>query len=166
MAMKSSCKGTLLSISISVAFLSVVAHFQPLLAAEKTQNAKRTLSPIVSQQKPTSLNAETVFNLVNQRRNQSGLPDLVKDRALCTIARERAPQLHEEIMVTGRMHEGFYSRKLPFAAVENIIYMNTEYSAVEWWMNSPIHRASIMGSYTHTCVACWGNSCTQIFAAF
>lgn len=164
--MKDSCKGTALSVFISFLMFLFVANSHIVSAAEKTSNPRKGSNPIVNQQKPISLNAEVVFNIVNEKRNRFGLSDLVKDRALCTVARERAPQLYEEIMITGRMHEGFYSRKLPFSAVENIIYMNNEQSAVEWWMNSSVHRASILGDYTHTCVACWGNSCTQIFASF
>ncbi len=164
--MKDSCKGTALSVFISFLLVFLVVNARNASAAERTPNSRKSVNPIVNQQKPVSLNAESVFNLVNERRSRFNLPNLVKDRALCTVARERAPQLYEEIMITGRMHEGFYSRKLPFSAVENIIYMNNEQAAVEWWMNSPIHRASILSNYTHTCVACWGNSCTQIFASF
>lgn len=137
-------------------------------------------SPSITQTAPTSLpmsptpipdgtqplNADIVFNLINQTRTQAGLPAFQKDDRICAVAASRAPELYSEIMVTHTMHAGFYARNLPYWATENIIYMRNEQQAVNWWLNSPIHRAAIYGNSTYSCVACSGNSCSEIFTNF
>ncbi|HRN95821.1 MAG TPA: CAP domain-containing protein [Candidatus Levybacteria bacterium] len=112
------------------------------------------------------LNPDTIFTLVNQIRAQHGLAPFEKSAELCSLASERAPELYTEIFVTGNMHAGIARRQpnLPYRVNENMIHQNTEQQAVTWWMNSSIHRSAILGSYTHACVGCQGNSCAMLFA--
>lgn len=112
------------------------------------------------------LNADVLFNLVNATRAQYGLAPFQKDDRICAVAVSRAPELDNEIWVTHTMHAGFYARNLPYWATENIISMHTEQEALNWWLNSPVHRAALLGNYTHACTACSGGSCGMIFTNF
>lgn len=115
-----------------------------------------------------SLNAEVLFNLVNSYRVQVGLEPFSKDTTICEIANSRAPELYNEIFGTSYMHAGFRERanSLNYWATENMIYQNTEQQALNWWLNSPIHRSAILGDYKYSCTACSGKSCCQIFTSF
>ncbi len=112
------------------------------------------------------LNADVIFNLVNQLREQAGLPAFEKEPKLCELAQARGPELYGEIFVTRSMHSGLYNRNLPYWVVENIIYSNSEQQAVNWWLGSPIHRASIYKNYKYSCTACVGNSCSELFTNY
>ena len=115
-----------------------------------------------------SLNAEVLFNLVNNYRLQLGLVPFTKDASICEIANSRAPELYNEIFGNSYMHAGFRERakSLNYWATENIIYQNTENGALNWWLNSPIHKSAIVGDYKYSCTACSGKSCCQIFTSF
>ena len=116
---------------------------------------------------PGSLNSDLLFDMINNHRASIGLPAYQKDERLCTIARDRGPDLYNEIFVNGNMHAGFYKLNLPYWATENMISLGSEQASFNWWMNSSIHRRAIESSaHTHSCGACYGNSCAQIFTAF
>ncbi len=110
------------------------------------------------------LNADVLFGLVNAARAQYGLPAFQKNDQLCAVASSRAPEIDGEIWVTHTMHAGFYGRNLPFWATENLISMGSEQAALNWWLNSPVHRAAVLGSWQYACVACAGRSCSMIFS--
>ncbi|HVZ58826.1 MAG TPA: CAP domain-containing protein [Patescibacteria group bacterium] len=112
------------------------------------------------------LDADVIFNLVNTTRAQYGLPAFQKDDRICAIAQSRTSEINNEIWVTHTMHAGFYARNLPYRATENLISMQTEEQAVDWWMHSPVHRAALLGNWKYACVACSGNSCSMIFTNF
>jgi uncharacterized protein YkwD len=127
----------------------------------REERRKKRLQP-----KPKSQSAEYLFKLVNDYRKSIGLDVLQKDDRLCTIAKTRGPELYDEIFVNHNMHAGFYAWTLPYYATENIVHTRSEDESFNWWLNSPIHRKAIQGGYTHSCVECWGDSCTQIFSSF
>ncbi len=114
------------------------------------------------------LNPEVIFSMVNQIRTQNGLAPFAKDDRVCAIADARAPELYNEIYVNGNMHAGIARRQseIPYWITENMISQNTEQQAVNWWMNSPIHRSAILGNHTHSCVSCSGNNCAMLFTSF
>jgi uncharacterized protein YkwD len=113
-----------------------------------------------------SLSSEVLFQKINNHRAKIGLPAFQKDERICQVAQSRAPELYREIFVTRRMHQGFYGRKLPYWATENMIHQNTEDQAFNWWMRSYIHRKAIQGNYKYACGACSGKSCAMIFTSF
>lgn len=127
----------------------------------REENRKKRLLP-----KPPSHSAEYLFKLVNDYRTKLGLAVFQKDDRLCTIAKTRGPELYDEIFVNGNMHAGFYAWTLPYYATENMVHTRSEDESFAWWLNSPIHRKTMLGSYTHSCIECWGNSCAQIFSSF
>lgn len=114
------------------------------------------------------LNPEVIFTMVNQIRTNAGLAPFEKDDRLCAIANERAPELYNEIYVNGNMHAGLARRQpsIPYWVTENMISQQTEQQAVNWWMNSPVHRSAILGNYSHGCVSCSGNNCAMLFTSF
>lgn len=115
---------------------------------------------------PTSLNSEIIFAMINDYRKSKSLAPFEKDAQLCSLAQLRAPELYNEIFVTGHIHEGFYSRNIPYWITENMASYPTEEFMVKWWLNSPIHRSAIEGNYTYSCGACSGTSCTQLFTSY
>ncbi len=114
----------------------------------------------------SQLNAEVLFNLVNAHRMSIGLSPFQQDPRVCAVALSRAPELDYEIFGGGGMHAGFYSRNLGYWATENMISQNTEQAALQWWLNSPVHRSAIEGNYQFACVGCAGKSCAMIFTNF
>lgn len=112
------------------------------------------------------LSADELFAMVNAHRAAKGLPPFQQDPNLAQVAQSRAPELQGEIYGGGGMHAGFYSRNLPYRATENMISQNTEQEALNWWLNSPVHRSAIEGSYSNASVACDGKNCAMIFTNF
>lgn len=111
------------------------------------------------------LNPEKLFTMANNYRQSKGLAPLEKDERACTLAASRAPEINAEV-AEGRMHSGLKARNLPYWNTENIITMNSEEAAFNWWINDTIHREAIEGNYKYSCVACSGNACAQEFTNF
>lgn len=133
------------------------------------------VSPVIAISQPvtdlqvssgSNLNADVLFNMVNAYRAQVGLAPFQKDNRICVVAASRAPELDGEIWVTHTMHAGFHARNLPYFATENVISMRTEQEALTWWLNSPVHRAALLGNWKYACIACSGRSCGMIFTNF
>ncbi len=141
---------------------SAEAQPQTVVAVEPTIVAEQDTSGF-------ALNPDVLFDRVNNHRVSIGLAPVQRDERLMIIARERAPELFDEIFVTWNMHAGFNARhaNLPYWATENMIYYNNEEGAMNWWLNSPVHRGTIEnGTYTHAGIACEGKACAMIYSAF
>lgn len=140
----------------------------PILSAPATTTPSPEVQGASAQVQsiPGGLNADAIFAMVNEHRAQMGLPPFQKSDNLTQIAKERTPELQNEMYGGAGMHAGFYNRHLPYWATENIISQKTEADAVNWWLHSPIHRSAIEGNYTNASVACQGNNCSMIFTSF
>lgn len=115
----------------------------------------------------SSLNPGIIFNLINQHRQNIGLPAYLEHADLCALAQSRAPELYREIFVTRNLHGGLYARNLPYYVTENMIHQPSEQAAFNWWMRSSLHRRAIESSqHIYSCGACEGNSCAQLFTSF
>lgn len=113
-----------------------------------------------------NFNSDIILNLINDFRVKSSLPSFQKDPQLCTIAASRIPEMPREI-ANGSLHSGLYARNLPYWVTENMKYGgNNEYDTVNWWLNSPIHRAAILGKSKYACGACTGNICNMLFTSY
>lgn len=113
-----------------------------------------------------SLSPDVLFDMINARRSEIGLPAYQKDDRVCQLAQERGPELAGE-MSSGNLHAGFYGRNWPYWGSENMISLGSEQAAFNWWMNSALHRRAIENpNYTHSCGVCYGRNCAQIFTAF
>lgn len=117
-------------------------------------------------QKPPSLNADLIFDLINNYRATIGLPGYQKDQLLCDLAKSRGPELYNEIFVTGNIHGGLYSRNLPYWITENMKYSENEQQAIDWWLSSYIHKKAIEGNFTYACGECYGKSCIMLFTSY
>jgi len=133
----------------------------PTESSEQTQEAPQDQS-----EKPPSLNPDTIFEMINNHRASLNLPPFQKDDRLCALAKERGPELYDEIFVTHNIHGGFYSRNLPYWITENMKYGDSETSVFNWWLGSSIHRKAIEGNFTYSCGECYGNSCAQLFTSY
>jgi uncharacterized protein YkwD len=129
---------------------------------EPTTPANYTPAP---QANPGGLNAVDIFGMVNAYRQQQGLPAFQEDPRACTVAQERAPQVAGEV-ASGTMHAGLKALNLPYWDTENIISMNSDQAAFNWWINDPIHHDAIVSHATYSCIACSGNSCAEEFTSF
>jgi len=122
-------------------------------------------SPLTTSSNPGGLNAYIIWSMVNAHRTGMGLPAFQQDPRSCSLAQARAPEILGEIE-SGHMHAGMYGRNLPYWNTENIITMNSEAGAVNWWLGDDIHRRQIEGNFTYSCVACSGHACAQEFTNF
>lgn len=109
------------------------------------------------------LNVETeleqgAFKAVNEFRGKKGLPLLNFNEVAYQVALEHT----KEMAVHGKMsHDGFTGRSTKLAAQVNAVKvaenLSTNYPTAEltvyYWLQSPDHRAAILGEYTHTAVA-------------
>lgn len=120
---------------------------------------------IISKPNIGGLNADKIFELTNNHRVRLNLPPFQKDERICKLAEERALEVGSEI-AGGVMHQGLKNRNLPYWNNENIISIDSEEAAFNWWINDYIHKVAIEGNYTFSCVACSGQSCAQEFTNF
>jgi uncharacterized protein YkwD len=142
----------------------------PTAAPTTEPTAQPTVSPASTntpapQSNPGGLNAADIFGMVNAYRAQQGLPAFQQDPRSCTLAAVRAPEVAGEV-ASGNLHAGLIAMNLPYWNTENIIDMNSDQAAFNWWINDPIHHEAIVGNFTYSCMACSGNSCAEEFTNF
>lgn len=136
----------------------------PSIPEPTSKPSEKQVVPFVH---PHPLDPEILFNLVNAHRTSLNLPEYQKDARLCELVNSRLPELAQEIFGSIPLHQGLRDRNLEYRVTENLIHMATEEQAFNWWLNSSIHRRSIESTlYTHSCNACIGNSCAQVFSNF
>jgi uncharacterized protein YkwD len=119
--------------------------------ADSVQVASATVMPQMEQ---------NVFNMINQNRQNNGLPALIWNNAAATQARNHSVNMANQTVPFG--HQGFDMR---FATLQRLIpgltsmgenvawnqgYRRPGAVAVQSWMNSPGHYANIMGNYNLT----------------
>jgi hypothetical protein len=102
----------------------------------------------------TAAPADSLYSLVNQERAANGLPALARNASIEAVAVNWANQM----AASGTMgHNPSYSSQIPSgwtAAAENVA--QGQPTAAEMhrdWMNSPGHRANILGDYTSIGIA-------------
>ncbi len=119
--------------------------------------------------KPPSLDQERLFTMVNEHRASLEKHPYEKSEELCAIARDRGPELHDEIFVTGDIHGGFRERtkNTPYWITENMKYGGSLDEVLGWWLSSDLHRTAIESDqHTHACTECYGNTCIMLFTSF
>ncbi|MCX7996802.1 MAG: CAP domain-containing protein [Patescibacteria group bacterium] len=112
-----------------------------------------------------SADAEALFGMINDYREKNGLDRFERSERLCSIARERAPEIRAEAM-GGTIHAGFVARGYGYpTAVENAAAYGNIHANFNWWINSGLHRGSILGpELKYSCVECSAGNCVQIFS--
>ena len=118
-----------------------------------------------------------VHDLVNQHRNDQGLPSLELNQTIIDACREHSQNMGEGIVPFG--YDGYEERsanlmnQLSLSAIAENVAFNSGYTnpgdtAVDGWINSSMHRANIEGNYNLTGIGVYQNSdqvyyFTQIF---
>lgn len=114
-----------------------------------------------------SLSSEVMLDLINQHRVNKGLPIYEKDDRLCALAQSRIPQLQNEMYGSGFVHQGFNVMDLDYWVTENMVAKPSEQAGLGWWLGSGLHRRAIESvEHTHSCGACSGTVCIQLFSSF
>lgn len=114
---------------------------------------------------------QKIFEDTNSARAANGLKPLVLDEQMTKVAQDwSATQARE-----GRMyHNPNYSKQIPGGwtrAAENVAYGYAVNSVVNGWMNSPGHKANILGDHTSIGIGVAKDSngrnyYTQVFAKY
>lgn len=134
---------------------------------QKPETTQKTASlNLLSSNFANPLNPDILFNLINDYRKKLGLSIFEREEKLCTLTKTRAEEGYREIFVSGNLHSGLYNRNLPYWITENLIYQKSEERALNWWLNSPIHRKAILGASKYSCVECFGNTCSELFTSY
>ncbi len=154
-------------------FLPTTNLIPPVKLEEKKEEKKPTpptplVTPAVSviETNTATLSADLLFSLTNTHRAEIGLPAFEHDVQVCSVADSRKYEMVDEIFSTHNLHAGFYAKNLPYWATENLIWQHTEKEALNWWLNSPIHRSAIEGNYKYACGVCNGEVCNMVFTNY
>lgn len=110
-------------------------------------------------------NTDVILQTINAVRAQFGKAAFEKNADLCVVAASRVAEIPNEV-ANGRFHSGLYAKNLPYWITENMKYGSDEAGTVNWWMNSSIHRAAVLGNAKYSCGVCVGNACIQLFTNF
>jgi hypothetical protein len=89
-----------------------------------------------------------IFAKTNSARTSAGLPALTRNTAMDAVAQAWAKQMAVNDSMS---HNPNYSSQIPSGwtrASENVAYGYTSDTVVAAWLNSPGHRANIMGDVT------------------
>jgi len=105
-----------------------------------------------------------VFDMVNAERTNAGLDALIWNDDIAAEARGHSRDMADGTVPFG--HDGFsdrfhrISQIIPaWAGGENVAYAPDEDLAVSMWMDSPGHKANILGNYDYTGVGvAWSES--------
>lgn len=164
------CKLTSKKIDKTAEFLptkTLIPTITPVKKEEKKEiPSVAFIQPQFNYSQGATLSAEVLFSLVNNHRSSISLPPFVQEAQICAVAYSRREEIAQEIYLGLPMHAGFYAKNLPYWATENMIYMRTEVEALNWWLNSPIHRSAIEGNYKYACGVCNGEVCNMVFTNY
>jgi uncharacterized protein YkwD len=139
---------------------------EPTLPPDPTEKPTPTPESAVAANQD-GLNPEVILSLINNHRSSKGLPAFQTDIRLCEIAQARTPDLHNEMFGNSYIHAGFNQQTFDWWITENMVHQPTETAAVKWWLSSSLHRRAIESTaHTHSCGACAGYTCIQLFTGW
>lgn len=161
-------KWILITLLATITLLVPVAYVTHALKPQQTN----IQTPVATQ----PLNADTIFNLVNQERVNAGLKPLIRDDRLNATAQAKADEMvaqnyfaHDN-PITGKNSawDNPIFNQICSGSSENIGmtngYANDNTEQLDWWMNSKPHHDAVLDSrYTLTGVAVNGNKVVQHF---
>lgn len=116
------------------------------------------------------LDADKLWNLVNEYRLGKNLSPFIKSQPLCNIAKDRAAYLTDKYY-SEYNHDKFLETVNRYLSPdievsENITGGTSEQDALDNWLNSPSHKQAIEASWKYSCIACSSRNCAQIFSNF
>jgi hypothetical protein len=137
-------------------FCAVILLFVILSSRNPSPNTLSESTPALSQEK--------LWSLIQNWRRENNLKPYIKDENLCKFAEGRLLEVADDWS-----HEGYREKARTMLngysmTAENLVKdFNSEYSALNAWLNSPSHLGSLKREYTYSCVRCNNNICVQIF---
>lgn len=143
--------------------LFVAGYFDGL--SQIPQQAKSFPKPISPT--PILVDSQKLTILINAWRSSQSLPSYIQEDDLCTIAQDRVlndPPLDD--------HQNFYKKygDYPSSLQENLTSVteitsgSPENTALDNWLSSPPHKATLERPYKYSCVYCKDDYCSQIFS--
>jgi uncharacterized protein YkwD len=121
---------------------TLVLSLAPATAATAAPSAACVSTTVTAVQK-------RVVADVNAARKNAGKPALTASRSMHAVANAWS----EKQAAAGRMsHNPDYARQIPAgwtSAAENVAYGYAPSKVTRAWLDSPGHRANILGSFTH-----------------
>lgn len=111
-------------------------------------------------QKPTSIDKEILFALINQFRINENQNPYRESDILCKIALDR---VDDEKLDN---HKGFFDKysNLPYSLSENLGEANSEKELLTAWLQSKTHAEILWKRYEYSCLKCQDNYCVMIFS--
>lgn len=108
-----------------------------------------------------TLNADKLWNIIQNWRAENNLRPYNKKEELCEIAIKRAAQLPQSYN-----HEAFLRdyKNYPVVISENIAHVNTNEEALSVWLASKPHAAALRKDFPNSCIATNGVYVVQIFS--
>lgn len=148
--------------------LIVIALVAITVLDQDNKSAASSVVPIatpVAVQK-TELDAEKLWNIIQEWREFEKLNKYTKSDKLCDIADVRVVQISDNFS-----HKDFPSVVNKFCGSrcniiysENIIRSQDEHDSLNWWLNSASHSAALHKNYPYSCIATFGEYGVQIFS--
>lgn len=125
-----------------------------------------TTKPVPTQQaRRYVLDAKVIEELVNDYREENGLPRLIHDPELCKLAEVRAEEVKTDFS-----HTGFEKRwgTFPYQKLsENLSHAYDNRLALEGWKKSHLHNLGMLDTEVdRTCVATNGSYAVQLFIKY
>lgn len=115
---------------------------------------------------PPNADIALILAHTNQARQEQGLPTLALEPHMTAVAQAWSEQQES----AGQMsHNVNYSTQIPAgwsAAAENVAYGYAVDAVVQAWMDSPGHRANILGDYDSIGIGVSNGYYTQVFARY
>jgi hypothetical protein len=109
---------------------------------------------------------QRIFDDTNAARASNGLPALVLNEQMTSVAQNWSQQ---QASAGSMSHNPNYSTQIPggwSGAAENVAYGYAVGDVTNGWMNSPGHKANILGDYNSIGIGVQNGYYTQVFAKY
>ena len=116
---------------------------------------------------PALLDADNLFQTVNNWRIEENYQPYIKSDFACNIATIRLPEVKENWS-----HNGFHASRfctncwLAENLAQGYFNANQKQQLLDDWLDSPSHRKILELEYTHSCIKCDSGYCVHIFSYF
>ncbi len=139
-------------------------------AAPPTQAASAAVTPTPGEQ--ITPEVRRILDDTNAFRAQNGKPPVTLATELNVVAGSWTWHLHDTCTFA---HNPSYAQQIPggwSSAAENIAAGQPYTSVVQSWIDSPGHRANLLGDFTHLGIgyvdgpSCYGRYYVQVFAHY
>jgi uncharacterized protein YkwD len=155
----------LLTIFLFVILLLAFTLSKKGYLVKSTQYSTQNTTQQVTQQRRYVLDAKVIEELVNDYREENGLPRLIHDPELCKLAEIRAEEITKDYS-----HAGIEARfdTFPYQKLsENLSLAKNDWEVVRGWKKSQAHNLGMLDTEVdRTCVATKGSYAVQLFIRY